>query len=79
MYTLKLKDDQLHQHSYLHMPTEYRHTGKHLKLAIITLVMLLLFAALGKANPLISTSAHQKSISESVCLFARMFVCVSVI
>ena len=44
---LKLKADLPHPHDYPHMLTDYRYTDKHLRLVRL----LLLFAALGKAEP----------------------------
>ncbi len=51
-----LKADRPHT-DYPHTPTDYRHTDKYLKLVM---TLLLLFAAIGKAEPLISTTARQK-------------------
>ncbi len=51
-----LKANRPHPHYPQCMPPDYRHTDKHLRL-VMTLVAL---AALGKAEPLISTTAHQK-------------------
>ena len=34
MYSNKLKADRLHPRDYPHMPTEYRHTDKHLRLVM---------------------------------------------
>ena len=50
----KLKADRPLSRNYPHMPTDDRHTYQHLRLAM-------LFTALGKAEPLISTTACQKS------------------
>ncbi len=40
----------------LQMPTDYRCTDNHLRLVLVVM----LFAALGKAEPLISTAVRQK-------------------
>ncbi len=42
---------------YLYTPPDYRHTDKHLRL-VMTLIAQV--AALGKAEPLISTAARQE-------------------
>ncbi len=52
----QLKADRLHPCNYPHMPTDYRHTDKHLRLVLL----LLLVALHGKAEPLILTTAWQK-------------------
>ncbi len=52
----KLKADRPHLRDYPHRPTDYRNTDKHLRLVMTPM----LFAALCKAEPLISTAAHQK-------------------
>ncbi len=53
---IQLKADQPHPHDHQHTPTDYRHTDKHLRLAVTPIAL----AALGKAEPLISTAARQK-------------------
>ncbi len=59
----KLKADRPHPRNYPHTPTDHRHTDKHFRLVMTLLcskLAVLLFAALGKAEPLISTAARKK-------------------
>ena len=59
----KLKADRPHPRNYPHTPTDHRHTDKHFRLVTTLLCSKLavwLFAALGKAEPPISTAANQK-------------------
>ncbi len=51
-----LKADRPHPHNYLHTPADYRHTDKH------WWWLLMLFAALGKAEPLANYLPVSRSI-----------------
>ena len=51
-FIIELKADGPHLRNYPHTPTDYRYTDIPLRL--------LPFVAFGKAEPLISTAAHQK-------------------
>ncbi len=58
-----IEQHQPHPRNYPHTPTDHRHADKPFRLVMTLLcskLAVLLFAALGKAEPLISTAARQK-------------------